>query len=431
MALAGIGHNSGQQPQLYFGEKFLKLFDHYRHKAYYGGRGSAKSHSFAEALVLITARKHKRVVCARQFQNSIGDSVKELIATKIRANRMEGPRGFKILDREIVHQVTDSRYSFIGLDRNPDSAKSLEGADICWIEEARTINQRSMDIIIPTIRMPGSEIWWSWNPEYAVDPVDEYFRGVKALELAERFKDVPGATRLVQEVSYLDNPYFYTTPLAHEMEYMRLGNEARYRHIWLGQYDDAYDTKIFSNVEIGRVNVPDYVPARYGMDFGYGGDPFFLVKLYIIEERRIVYVAREATGHVPLRDLPTHMLTVIDDTSDYIKADSSDPGSIDHLNSQGFNLDGAKKGPGSVKAGINWLQGYKIIIDPECEHAREAARQYTWQVDRITKKKLNVPVHTFSHMWDATRYACEDHILTESAEDQSDSDANMMVVPGF
>src|SRR5262245_17725707 len=344
-------------PQVYLGEKFLPLFQPYRHKAYYGGRGSAKSHSFAEALSIITSKNSKRVVCARQFQNSIRDSVKELLEHKMRHLRLVGAGAYRIYDREIVHESTDSRYTFIGLDRNPDSAKSLEGADICWVEEARTINQRSMEIIIPTIRNPGSEIWWSWNPEFATDPVDKYFRSEKSLELAERFADVPGARRLVQRVGIADNPYFYQTPLAHEMEFMKLGNYARYLHIWGGEYDDANESKIFTNIEVGRVPVPDYCAPRYGMDFGFGSDPFFVVKVYIIEHIRVVYIAREATGHVALRDLPKHVLEVVDDSADYIKGDSSQPGTIDHLNSQGFNLEGAKKGPGSVKAGITWLQG--------------------------------------------------------------------------
>lgn len=426
--MVALGPNG--QPQIYFGEKFLPLFEPYRHKAYFGGRGSGKSHAFAEALALITSKKTKRVVCGRQFQNSIKDSVKELLEQKMRAFGMVGKGGYKIYDREIVHEGNESRYSFIGLDRNPDSAKSLEGADICWIEEARTVNRRSMEIIIPTIRTPGSEVWWSWNPEFETDPVDEYFRSPKSLELTEKFADIPGAGRLVVAVDYNDNPYFYQTPLAQEMEYMRLGNEARYKHIWLGAYDDAYDTKIFSDIEIGRILVPEHIPARYGMDFGFGGDPFFMVKLYIIEAAKTIYIAREATGHVPLRELPTHMLTVLDDPSDYVKADSADPGSIDHLNSNGFNLDGAKKGPGSVRTGINWLQGYHIVIDPECQEMREAARMYTWQVDKLTKKKLNVPVHTFSHAWDACRYACEDHILNEAADDD-DGEAGLMKVKGF
>lgn len=328
----------------------------------------------------------------------------------MRAMRLVGKYGYRIYDREIVHETTQSRYTFIGLDRNPDSAKSLEGADICWVEEARTINKRSMEILIPTIRKPGSEIWWSWNPEYRDDPVDAYFRG-----------PTPPLDSFICRVGIEDNPFFYHTALPQEMWFMQQGNYARYLHVWGGEYDDAYDTKVFPTVEIGRIQVPEYCAPRYGMDFGFGSDPSFVVKVYILQEHRIIYIAREARGCVPLRDLPALMANVIDDRSDHIRADSSQPGVIEHLSSNGFNISGAVKGPGSVKAGINFIQGYRIVIDPDCEHMREEARLYSWQIDKITKKVLNVPVDAHNHGWDATRYALED--VMRNHEDDGDNDS--------
>lgn len=410
-------HNGGPPldddaaPAVFVGEKYLPLFQPYRHKAYYGGRGSAKSHTFAAALSIISAKLPRRIVCARQFQNSIRDSVKELLELKMRKMKMVGKRGFWIGDREIVHEGTGSRYTFIGLDRNPSSAKSLEGADICWIEEARTINLRSMEILIPTIRNVGSELWWSWNPEQPDDPVDQYFRGKK-----------PPPNSLIVRVGIEDNPFFYQTPLAVEAKFMLDGNASRYQHIWGGDYDTGYETKIFSNVTIGRVPIPDGIQPLYGLDFGFGSDPFFCVKVYIIEITRTVYIAAEEWGHgVPLRNLPAFITNVVQDKSDYIKADSAQPIQIEHLNANGFNVEGAKKGPGSVRAGITWLQGYKIVIDPNCEGMREEARLYSWQVDRLTRRRLNVPVDAHNHGWDATRYACEDHIMTANAEDPDDT----------
>lgn len=409
-------HNGGPPlddttaPAVFVGEKFLPLFQPYRHKAFFGGRGSAKSHTFATALSIISAKLPRRIVCARQFQNSIRDSVKELLELKMRSMRMVGKRGFWIGDREIVHEGTGSRYTFIGLDRNPSSAKSLEGADICWVEEARTINRRSMEILIPTIRNPGSELWWSWNPEQPDDPVDLYFRGPK-----------PPPFSLIVRVGIEDNPFFYQTPLAHEAQFMQQGNFERYKHIWLGDYDTGYETKIFTNVAIGRVPIPEHCAPRFGLDFGFGSDPFFCVRVYIIEEIRTVYIAAESWAHgVPLRDLGGHLLTVLQDRGDYVKADSAQPIQIEHLNANGFNVEGAKKGPGSVRAGITWLQGYRILIDPDCEGMRDEARLYSWQVDRLTRKRLNVPVDAHNHGWDAVRYACEDHIMTENADNPDD-----------
>lgn len=400
---APIGHNGGPALDtaaslaidVYIGERYLSLLQPYRHKAVHGGRGSAKTHTIATLLPMIGAKVEKRIVCARQFQNSIRDSSKEAIEHKIHSLGL-APQ-YRILEREIVHLKTESRFTFIGLDRNPDSAKSLEGADICWVDEARTINNRSMEILIPTIRKPGSEIWWSWNPEHKEDPVDAYFRG----------EETPPNTLLLP-VGIEDNPWFYHTAMPQEMWYMMQGNTKRYEHVWLGGYDEDFEGKVFSNVAIGRIEVPDHIAPRYGMDFGFGSDPSAIVKLYVNEARREIYIARAAGGRVPLAQLPALMRTVLEDDGDYIKADSSQPGTIDHLNSEGFNLEGARKGPGSVKTGITWLQGFRIVIDPDLEEMREEARLYSWQKDRLTGKRLSVPVDAHNHYWDAVRYATED-----------------------
>lgn len=406
-----MGHNGGPPlngVNVHLPQKFLQLFKPARHKAFYGGRGSAKSHSIATALVIISAKVKKRIVCARQFQNSIKDSSKELIETKISELGLSAQ--FTITEREIIHKTTGSRFTFIGLDRNPDSVKSLEGADICWIEEARTINKRSMEILIPTIRKPGSELWWSWNPEYETDEVDKYFRGA-----------TPPPNTILQFVGIEDNPWFYQTALPGEMEHMKRGNFARYQHVWLGGYDNDYESKIFSNVKIGRVNIPEYAAPRYGMDFGFGGDPSFITKTYVLEATKQIYIAREAQGRVPLEQLPAMMRSVIESDDDLIKADSSQPQTIDFLQGKGFNIYGAKKGGGSVKSGILFLQGYEIVIDPDCEHMRDEARLYSWQIDRLTKKRLSQPVDANNHGWDSIRYGVEDIMLgMDSSSDDSD-----------
>lgn len=447
-APAGIGHNGGpalqqQTPTFYIGERGVPLFAYARYKALYGGRGSRKSHSIAEALVLLsksTKTERQRlaetfgyalgvccseyqsdailIVCARQFQNSIRDSVKELIEQKI--NYFGLAAEFTVLDREIRHNVTGSRFIFIGLDRNPQSAKSLEGADICWVEEARTINQRSMEILIPTIRKPGSELWWSWNPEQPEDPVDDYFRGNNPKRTGTFIKPT---SAYIARFGIEDNPWFYHTAMPDEMYRMQQGNEARYKHVWLGEYDLDYEGKIFTDVVIGRVEVPDHIAPRYGMDFSAGGkDPHAIVKVYVNIPAKWIYVAREAGGRFSSRLLPAHIRQVVDDDSDLIKADSSQPDTIDILNAEGFNVVGARKGPGSLKAGILWLQGFKIYIDPECEQLRDEARLYTWQKDRLTGQVLRVPIDANNHYWDAVRYATED-CQTEGSSPEND--------PGF
>ncbi|MEY9493735.1 PBSX family phage terminase large subunit [Bradyrhizobium elkanii] len=379
------------------GEKFTRtLFAEARHKALCGGRGSAKSWSVATYLLVKSLQARKRIVCARQFQNSIRDSSKELIERRIRDLELDNQ--FTVTDRSIVHNRTGTDFLFMGLERNIESIRSLEGADIVWIEEARTINAKSMEVLLPTVRKAGSELIWTWNPELPDDPVDAYFRGEQG----------PPPRSIVTFVDYTDNPFFYGTELANEMEVLKAGNFARYKHVWLGEYDTKHESKVFPNARIGRIVVPEDCPPRYGMDFGFGNDPSFVVKVYINEYRKQIYIAAEAHGRVAMDDLPMLVRSVIESDRDQIRCDSSQPGTIEFLKRRGLNVEAAQKGPGSVKSGINFLQSYDIVIDPSCEQMREEARLYSWMTDRRTQQILSVPVDANNHGWDATRYALED-----------------------
>lgn len=388
--------------QLSIPQAFVGLFQPYRNKAFYGGRGSAKSHSFAEALAAISAHRTRRIVCARQYQNSIADSVKDLIEQKIQKLNIRD--GFSITDKEIKHNSTGSRFSFIGLDRNPDSQKSLEGIDILWTEEAQSVNEKALEIIIPTVRKPGSELWWSWNPRYRTDPVDARFRG----------PEVPPRS-LVVPVSFNDNPYFYTTELAGEMRFMRKHNPSRFEHVWGGGYDENGEARVFQNVRFGRVDVPEYCIPRFGLDFGFSSSPNALVKLYIIHEQNIIYVVQEAFGRVPTKQLADLLDTVHESRVYPIIADNARPEQIDYLAGEGFNIYAARKGPGSLQSGINWLQGFDIVIDPDCYNMREEARQYLWKLDPLGRP-LPIPVDAYNHGWDAIRYACEDEFILNASD---------------
>lgn len=388
------------------GEKFTTtLFRKARHKALHGGRGSGKSYSVATYLAIEACKAKYRFVCGRQFQNSIRDSSKELIEKRIKDLNLI--QQFEITDRTIVHKGTGTDFLFIGLERNIESIRSLEGADKVWIEEARTTNAKSLEILLPTVRKKDSELIWTWNPEQPDDPVDQYFRGNGVKDKATRWR--PPERSVVTEVSYRDNPFFHGTELASEMEILKRGNPDRFQHVWEGGYDLRHESKVFPGVRIGRIQIdPDVMAPRYGMDFGFGSDPSFIVKLYVNEQRKQIYFAAEASGRIPMDELPTLVRTVIEEDGDQIKADSSQPGTIEYLRKRGLNVVAAHKGPGSVKSGINFLQGYDLIIDPSCEQLRSEARLYSWSTDRLTGQILSVPVDANNHGWDSARYAVED-----------------------
>lgn len=368
----------------------------YEHYALYGGRGGAKSHGIAEPIVAQACQREERVVCARQFQVSIKDSVKELLEKKIK--KMNMAAFFNVTEREIVNISTGSRFSFIGMDRNPDSAKSLEGCTLFWGEEAHTFTNKSIEIIIPTIRDIRSRLYWSWNPRFRDDPVDAMFRGPE-----------PPENSYIKEVSWRDNPFFYQTRMPSEMRRMKRANPKRYHHVWEGGYDENPDSVIFDNWEIGQVDIPDKLLPRFGMDFGFSSDPNVAIKLYVIEDLDVIYITHEAIGYrVPNKKLPALLDTIPGIRDHEIIADSARPETIEYLDSEGYNIYPSRKGAGSIKNGINWLLGYKIVVHPRCATVVEELRNYKWKLD-ANDKPLPVPAERQQdHCIDAIRYAVEE-----------------------
>lgn len=208
---------------------FKDLFDpQWRDLAFWGGRGGAKTHSVGGALVIQAAAKPLRVICAREIQNSIRDSSKQLIEDKIQAYGLS--RHFKITDTEI-NGLNGSKFLFKGMWRNPDAIKSLEGADVFWGDEANRFSERSIRLVRPTMRKPGSRMIWTWNPEFDHDPIDKLFRG----------ENGPPPRSLVKQVGWEDNPYFKASPLFEEMEHDYALDHGKASHVWGGGYISAID----------------------------------------------------------------------------------------------------------------------------------------------------------------------------------------------
>lgn len=381
--------------EIKLGEAFGPLFQPYRYKALYGGRGTAKSYGISTVLPLLGHQSRKRIVCGRQFQNSIRDSSKSTIESRIRDLGLESQ--YNITHNEIVHRHNGTRFTFVGLERNKESIKSLDDVDIFWIEEARNVSQASLDILIPTIRKPGSEIWVSWNPVLPDDPIDDFFRGAE-----------PPKNSYIKKVTIADNPWFYTTTMPDEMERLQRTNHQRYKHVWGGEYDEMDDSRIFTNWEKGRVPITDSDRPYFGMDFGFSGDPSALMKLYVFEKLKTVFISQEMYGRYTLAELPEMMKTVDESRKYPIVCDNSRPEDIQFLRTKGFNCVASKKGAGSIKTGINWLLGYKIVIAPECVHMLNEARLYSWQTEKLTGKVLPVTCDNDNHGWDAVRYATEE-----------------------
>lgn len=398
-------------------DKFAPLLKPRRYKVFYGGRGGAKSWIIARVLIRLAAQNKLRILCARQFQTSIADSVHRLLCDQIEAMGLSDQ--FNITDKSIT-SLTGSEFLFKGLEKSIREIKSTEGIDICWVEEAQSVSADNWEILIPTIRKEGSEIWVSFNPE------DE------DSSTYQRFVVNPPPDAEVVKVGWEDNPWFPST-LEKERQHMLASDPDAYDHVWGGMPRKITEAVIFGK----RVSVCAFEPAEgtrffYGGDWGFANDPTALIRCYILDD--CLYIDQEAFGYgVELDELwklfagkdgmlpeQERLWTPADDNL-YpgvpgarlwpIKADSARPETISYMKRQGFQISAADKWPGSVEDGITHLKGFrKIYIHERCKHMRQEARLYSYKVDKNTGVILPVIVDANNHGWDAVRYALDGYI---------------------
>ena len=363
-----------------------------RYFALLGGRGSAKSYSVAATLILRAASKPLRILCAREIQKSIKDSVKRLLDDTIERAGLQG--FFVSTDTEIRGQ-NGSLILFAGLRSNIDSIKSMEGIDICWVEEAQTVSQASLDILIPTIRKPGSQIYFTWNPKNQTDPVDAMFVG----------ETKPPKTIFLR-VNWDLNPWFPDV-LKAEMEYDRGRDVDKYKHVWLGGYLRNSEARVFRNWKIEDFETPDDVTHRFGADWGFASDPTVLIRCHVVG--RTIYVDHEAYRvGCEIMDTPDLFFTVPESEKWPIIADSARPETISHMKKNGFpKIMSAVKGPKSVEEGIEWLKSHDIVVHPRCVHTIDELSCYSYKTDPLTGAVLPVLADKDNHLIDALRYACE------------------------
>lgn len=364
-----------------------------RYKGAFGGRGSGKSHFFAEAVIEQCIAQKTHVVCVREVQQTLSQSVKKLLESKIEG--LNVGHLFEV-QRDCIYGKNGSEIIFRGMQNfNADNIKSLEGFDIAWTEEAQSLSQRSLDLLRPTIRKPGSELWFSWNPSLSSDPVDKLLRGEK-----------PPPDAVVVQVNYTENPWFPDV-LRQEMEYDRGRDVDKYSHIWLGGYQKNSETRVFRNWRIEEFDVDPQAVIRQGADWGFAVDPSVLVQCYIVG--RTLYVPYEAYRvGCDVVDTPDLFMTVPNSEKWPITADSSRPETISHMQKNGFpKIMAAAKGAGSVEDGIEFLKSFDIVVHPRCKHTIDELTLYSYKTDPLTGQVLPVLADKNNHVIDALRYACE------------------------
>lgn len=368
-----------------------------RYKVLYGGRGGVKSWGCAQSLLLLGMQRPLRILCAREFQTSIEDSVKSLLDDLIAKydlgdfytsyrNRIEGKNG--------------TSFKFTGLRINITELKSFEGADICWVEEAQRVSAASWDILIPTIRRSGSEIWVTFNPENETDPTYQRFV----------LKNPPSS--IVKKVGFLDNPWFPDV-LEDERRFMLETDPEAYAWIWGGECRKISDAIIFKNrFTVCNFETPPDAKFRHGCDWGFGPDPTTAVRCFVQEKD--LYVDYEAYGfNWELDNLARHFAVIPHIQKARLWADNSRPETIRHVKKLGLDCRGAKKWKGSIEDGIAYLKSFRhIYIHERCKHTAQEFALYAYKTDRVTGEVIQpyVIVDKHNHCIDALRYAQNGYI---------------------
>jgi len=277
---------SNPTQQIEFPEKALFLLSEAaRYKGIYGGRGSGKSWSAAQALVLLGIKSPERMLCVRETQKSIADSVHQLLSDQIA--RLNLGLYYRIEKARIIGLQRwggeSTYFTFGGLRNDPDAIKSMEGATKVWVEEANGVGKRSWDILIPTVRREKSEIWLTWNPELDSD------------ETHIRFVLQPPPNSIIRKMNYLDNPWCPDT-LKKEAAYLKSINPREYEHIWLGHCKSAVEGAIYE-AELAQAEVEDRItripydpakPVHTFWDLGWNDETAIIMAQSVGFEFRII-----------------------------------------------------------------------------------------------------------------------------------------------
>ena len=373
-----------------FPDPFQPLFQPARYKVFYGGRGAGRSWSCARALLLMGVAKQLRILCARETQLSIADSVHKLLGEQVDILELSS---FYDVQKSRIIGANGTEFLFKGIKHNPQEIKSTEGVDVAWVEEAQAVSENSWNILIPTIRKDNSEIWITFNPGEEADPTYQRFV----------LNPPPGA--VVKKVNWHDNPWLPKV-LRDEMEYLRRVDYDAYLHVWEGEPRTISDAVIFKGkFTVEPFDTPTDARFYFGADWGFSQDPTTLVRAFVRDKS--LYIDHEAYGiGVDIDKTPALFDAVPDSRKWQIYADSARPETISYMRRAGFKIAACEKWSGSVEDGIAFLRSFeRIVIHERCKHTAEEFRLYKYKVDAQSNEVLPVIVDKHNHCTDSLRYA--------------------------
>jgi len=386
-----------------FPEQLQFLFSPHRYKVAYGGRGSGKSWSMARALLIKAANEPTRVLCAREIQKSIKQSVHTLLNDQIQSLGLGA--FYEVLESEI-RGLNGSTFSFTGLATNTvESIKSFEGCDIVWVEEAQTVSKKSWDILIPTIRKPNSEIWVSFNPN--IDTDDTY----------TRFVVNPPENAKVVKVNYTDNPWF---PAVLETERLHsLKTNPDYANIWEGDCKAAVDGAIYSNEireaqEGNRITTVPYDPmmkVHVVMDLGWNDSMSVILCQKGISDLRIIgYIEDDHrtldSYSAQLKNLSYNWGTMFLPHDGQSKDFKHGISAEDIMKKLGWDVRIVPRQ--DIESGIKLVRMnfHRIYFDKSANRLVECLKNYRRSINSATNEP-GAPLHDeYSHGSDCLRYLC-------------------------
>ncbi len=429
------GNPTDAEPTVFIPAKLERLIPHKRLKIVYGGRGSAKTRSVVAILTAQASARRERILCLREVQNSIEESSHAELLEEIERRDLGG--SFVPGKKNIRVPATRSSFSFRGLYRNQRGIKGFTKASKAWVDEADGVSRDSWEILFPTIREAGSEVWVTFNPNKAHDPTWTDLIGPY-----EHLLDDDGCYEdddtLIIRANYTDNPWF-TEELELERAKMERTDKDRYNWIWLGQFNKRSNELIFAGKwRTEAFETPANVRFFFGADWGFAQDPTTLNRSFV--RGNTLYVDYEANSlrqnegkGVDLDELwklfagrdgmrPAQRAQwKPEDSLKYpgipgarkwkIKADGARPETISLMAKQGFNIDAAKKWGGSVEDGITFLRGFdEIVVHPRCVETIKEFERYSYKVDKQTGDILPIIVDKHNHHMDGIRYSMDGYI---------------------
>ena len=380
-----------------FNEAFLPFLTDYSHRfeVYYGGAGSGKSVFITQKILIKALTQKRKVLIMRKVGSTLKDSCWQLVLDTLSQFQLFS---FCNINKSVmtIELPNGSVLLFKGMD-DSEKIKSITGITDIWVEEATEFGEEDIEQLNLRLRAKASylQMLFSFNPVSKANWVYKRW-----------FKDGTIITddTVIHQSTYKDNRFLPDDYVA-TIEKMARTNPTYYRIYALGEFA-SLDKLVFNNWSVGRIEDARDWDLLCGLDFGFTNDPTAFVVSFLKD--RTLYVSREYVKTGLLNDQIATVIRELGFSKSTIIGDSAEVKSIEELRRAGlYRIYPATKGQGSVLQGIQKLQQYDIVVDPDCEHVITELQNYAWKKDRATGEYINEPIDEFNHCIDALRYSLQ------------------------